>query len=379
MKLHHKILIGASVGAIAIGGINHHINVMPCQLLSPGAKQMCEFATIPDTAAATQSGFVLGGTLTAIGLGLSVLSHSGSLRNGGNRSDNIAPDSFSSATSVGELYAQQLMQRLQQPLPQQAEFNWNWLLYGAVGIAGAIAIINPTTRQTIAETGLVRPLATAVETITYRTPPAIADVAKDMNSIAVYAIGHAEGNLTVSGQETSLIKGHVDPSLIGGRRVWNKGWCSNYGKGGNLDQANQGCLKRTQSRIPLISSKMQQNGLPPEQNFELFLNILDLWNQASPRVSDVAPKVAGDLFKKGLRGDELIQQTRIESFRDESTGLLSAGGLFNICANPRNQSHDFVKMHPYRSENWRNGCIGWDQNRRRKAISNVLKHRGYKR
>jgi D-alanyl-D-alanine dipeptidase len=199
-----------------------------------------------------------------------------------------------------------------------------------------------------------------------------------MNSIAVYAIGHAEGNMTVSGEYTKLIHGHVDPSLIGGRRVWNKGWCSNYGKGGNLDQANQGCLKRTQSRIPLISSRMEQHGLSPEQNFELFLNILDLWNQASPRVSDVAPKVAGDLFKKGLRGDELIQQTRIESFRDESTGQLSAVGLFNICANSLNQAHDEVKMYVYLSEQWRKNCINWDQRRRRKGISDVLKHRGYK-
>jgi D-alanyl-D-alanine dipeptidase len=251
------------------------------------------------------------------------------------------------------------------------------LIYGAVGIAGAIAIINPTTRQTMADSPLVRPVAQAVETVTYRTPPVIAEVAKDMDSIAVLTIGHAEGNLTVSGQETPLIRGHVDPSLIGGRRVLNKGWCSNYGRGGTLSEANQGCLTRTQSRVNLIASRMEKHGLPPEQYLEEFLNILDLWNQASPRVSDVAPKVAGDLYKKGLRGYDLILATRVEAFRDETTGQLSAGGLFNICANPANQAHDFVKSFPHKSEQWRFACIKWDQNRRATAIRNVLKHRGY--
>ncbi len=290
---------------------------------------------------------------------------------------NLNPDPFGSATSVGELYAQQLMQRLAQPVPQQSEFQWNWLIYGAVGIASAIAIINPTTRQTIAQTSIIQPTVNAINQITYRTPPAIADVAKDMDSIAVLTIGHAEGNLTVSGQETPLIQGHIDPSLIGGRKVLNKGWCSNYGKGGTLSEANQGCLTRTQSRVNLIASRMEKHGLPPEQHLEEFLNILDLWNQASPRVSDVAPKVAGDLYKKGLRGEDLILATRVESFRDESSGQLSAGGLFNICANPVNQAHDFVKSFPHKSEQWRAACIKWDQNRRATAIRNVLKYRGY--
>ncbi|MCT7984977.1 hypothetical protein NG796_17025 [Laspinema sp. A4] len=374
MKLHDKILIGASLGAVAIGGINHHINVMPCQLLSPGAKQMCELATIPDTAAAAQSGFILAGTLTAVGMGLGAIKKSPS----GDRIEcHPNPDSFGSATSVGELYANQLMQRLAQPVPQQSEFQWNWLIYGAVGIASAIAISNPTTRQTLADSPLVRPVTQAVNQVTYRTPPVIADVAKNMDSIAVLAIGHAEGNLTVSGQYTSLIHGHIDPSLIGGRKVLNKGWCSNYGKGGTLEQANQGCLKRTQSRINLIASRMEKHGLPPEQHLELFLNILDLWNQASPRVSDVAPSVAGNLHKKGLRGEDFILTTRVESFRDETTEQLSAGGLFNICANPANQAHDFVKSYPHRSEQWRAACIRWDQRRRATAIRNVLKYRGY--
>lgn len=335
---------------------------------------MCELATLTDTAAAAQSGFILAGTVTAIGLGLGALSHSVDKPR-----DRIVgnPDSDSSATNIGELYAQQLMQRLAQPLPQQAEFNWNWLLYGAVGIAGAIAIVNPTTRQTLAETPLIQPAIQAINQVSYRSPPAIADVAKDMDSIAVLTIGHAEGNLTVKGEYTSLIHGHVDPSLIGGRKVVNRGWCSNYGKGGTLKQANQGCLERTESRINLIANRMENNGLKPEQHFELFLNILDLWNQASPRVSDVAPSVAGDLYLQGLRDSDLILTTRVESFRDENSGQLSAGGLFNICANPRNQAHDFVKMHPHRSEKWRAACIRWDQNRRATAIKNVLNYRGY--
>ncbi|MCT7957249.1 hypothetical protein [Laspinema palackyanum] len=373
LKLFHKILIGASLGAIAIGGINHKINTMPCILLSPGAKQMCELGAIPDTLAAAWSGFTIFGTITALFLGLTAfLKPKPPLTRNPHLNTDLNTDSFGSA---GELYGNQLIQRLAQPLPQTAEFNWNWLLYAALGLVLAIALNSPV--QTMNDNPLVRPVAQAINQVTYQTPPAIRDVAKDMDSIAVYAIGHAEGNMTVSGQETPLIHGHVDPSLIGGRKVINRGWCSNYGKGGTLEQANKGCLERTQSRIPLISSRMEKHGLPPDQNFELFLNILDLWNQASPRVSDVAPKVAGDLHKKGLRGEDLILTTRVESFRDEATGQLSAGGLFNICANPANQAHDFVKSHAYKSEQWRAACIRWDQRRRATAIRNVLKYRGY--
>jgi D-alanyl-D-alanine dipeptidase len=375
LKLLPSILIGASLGAIAIGGINYKINTMPCLLLSPGAKQMCQLATIPDTLAAAWSGFTIFGTITALFLGLAAFFSPKLQRN---RNSNLDTEFFlGSLSSAGELYAKQLTQRLAQPLPQTAEFNYLWLMYAALGLVLAIALNSPI--PTLADSPLVQPTVQAINQVTYRSPPAIAEVAKNMNSIAVLAIGHAEGNMTVSGQYTSLIHGHIDPSLIGGRRVFNKGWCSNYGRGGTLKEANKGCLERTQSRVNLIASRMEKHGLPPEQNFELFLNILDLWNQASPRVSDVAPKVAGDLHKKGLRGEDLILTTRVESFRDENSGQLSAGGLFNICSNPRNQAHDFVKSYPHRSEKWRTACIRWDQNRRATAIRNVLKYRGYLR
>jgi len=129
LKLFHIILIGASLGAAAIGGINHKINTMPCMLLSPGAKQMCQLATLTETAAAAQSGFILAGTVTALGCGLGAMKKSlASKQNYGSRIVGN-PDSDSSATNIGELYAQQLMQRLAQREPVLQEFQWNWLIY----------------------------------------------------------------------------------------------------------------------------------------------------------------------------------------------------------------------------------------------------------
>lgn len=41
-------------------------------------------------------------------------------------------------------------------------------------------------------------------------------------------------------------------------------------------------------------------GINPEQNIEAFINNLDQWNQASPRVSDAFPKRYADALKRGL-------------------------------------------------------------------------------
>ncbi len=103
------------------------------------------------------------------------------------------------------------------------------------------------------------------------------------SSIGVLAICAAEGNCTIDGKKTSLYYFHVDP----GNRVGNRSWCSDQGRGGtNLENADAGCLTRTRSRIPRLVRKIQAAGVNPEQNIEVFVNSLDQWNQASPRVSD---------------------------------------------------------------------------------------------
>jgi hypothetical protein len=156
------------------------------------------------------------------------------------------------------------------------------------------------------------------------------------SSVGVLAICAAEGNCTIEGKKTSLYYSHIDP----GNQKRNRGFCSDQGRGGtNLENADAGCLTRTRSRIPRLVRKLQNSSINPEQNIEAFINNLDQWNQASPRVSYAFPKKYADALRKGLKGKEGILWARVEAFR-KSDGELEAGnsrfGLFSICANPKN-------------------------------------------
>ena len=193
------------------------------------------------------------------------------------------------------------------------------------------------------------------------------------SSVGVLALCAAEGNCTIEGNKTSLYYGHVDP----GNRVNNRGWCSDQGRGGaNLQNADAGCLKRTQSRISVLVHKMQAAGLNPEENVEVFLNSIDQWNQASPRVSNTFAQRYADAIKQGLKGKEAILWARVEAFR-KNNGELEAGnsrvGLFSICANPSNTYYTTrLQQYPVWSERWRWNCIALDQRRRLEAIDQVL-------
>ena len=195
----------------------------------------------------------------------------------------------------------------------------------------------------------------------------------DNSSIGVLAICSAEGNCELDGSKTKLYSGHVDP----GNGVINRGWCSDQGRGGNnLDNADAICLKRTRSRIPRLVRKLQAVGINPEQNVEAFINNLDQWNQASPRVSDAFPKRYADALKKELKGKEAVLWARVEAFR-KSNGQLEAGnsrvGLFSICINPQNTYYTArLQQYPTLSERWRWNCIALDQKRRLEAINQVL-------
>jgi hypothetical protein len=193
------------------------------------------------------------------------------------------------------------------------------------------------------------------------------------SSIGVLAICAAEGNCTIDGKKTSLYYYHVDP----GNRKVNRSWCSDQGRGGtNLENADAGCLTRTRSRIPRLVRKIQAVGINPEQNVEVFINSLDQWNQASPRVSDAFALRYADALKKGLKGKEAILWARVEAFR-RSDGELEAGnsrvGLFSICANPKNTYYTTrLQQYSMFSERWRWNCIALDQRRRLEAINQVL-------
>jgi hypothetical protein len=193
------------------------------------------------------------------------------------------------------------------------------------------------------------------------------------SDVGVLAICAAEGNCTIEGKKTSLYYFHVDP----GNSKGNRSWCSDQGRGGtNLDNADALCLTRTRSRIPRLVRKLQAAGINPEQNVEVFINSLDQWNQASPRVSDNFAFKYADALKKGLKGKEAILWARVESFR-KSDGDLEAGnsqvGLFSICSNPKNTYYT-TRLQQYQiwSERWRWNCIALDQRRRLEAINQVL-------
>ncbi|WP_245912037.1 hypothetical protein [Brunnivagina elsteri] len=193
------------------------------------------------------------------------------------------------------------------------------------------------------------------------------------SSVGVLAICAAEGNCQIDGRKTSLYYYHVDP----GNRKVNRGFCSDQGRGGtNLVNADAGCLSRTRSRIPRLVRKLQNSSINPEQNIEAFINNLDQWNQASPRVSDSFPKKYADAQNKGLKGKEAILWARVEAFRRRN-GELEAGssrvGLFSICANPKNTYYTTrLQQYSIFSERWRWNCIALDQRRRLEAINQVL-------
>ncbi len=199
------------------------------------------------------------------------------------------------------------------------------------------------------------------------------DLFANNSSMGVLAICAAEGNCTINGKKTSLYYYHVDP----GNSIANRGWCSDQGRGGtSLENADAVCLKRTRSRIPRLVGKLQNAGIKPEQNIEAFINNLDQWNQASPRVSDAFPKRYADALKKELKGKEAILWARVEAFR-KSNGQLEAGnsrvGLFSICANPQNTYYTTrLRKYSMWSERWRWNCIALDQKRRLEAINKVL-------
>ncbi|MGL5192944.1 MAG: hypothetical protein ACRC8Y_05015 [Chroococcales cyanobacterium] len=175
--------------------------------------------------------------------------------------------------------------------------------------------------------------------------------------LGVRAVCAAEGNCLADGTRTALSKGHVDP----GNGKWNRGWCSDQGRGKDESEADLKCLEYAQKWIEPNQDAVQHGN-------EVFINAVDLANQSS-----VKEGLAG-LYARakldGRSGVDAITHARVEAFR--RNGELSAGGLFKVCANPRNQFAQRLRgMRPY-SEEWRYGCIRQDQERRVQAINEVL-------
>lgn len=199
---------------------------------------------------------------------------------------------------------------------------------------------------------------------------AVSELFASVDSIGAIAICAAEGNCNPDGSKTAIYKGHKDP----GNGKHNRGFCSDQGRSkGSIEDADRGCLEYLNRRIPHLNQTFGSEGIEPET--EVFVNAVDLWNQASPRVSNQFAKKYRDAIAQGKQNKDAIIWARVESFR-KSKGELEAGnasiGLFGICNNPANDYYKrLTGLKPF-SEEWRFKCIEMDQSRRVDAINRVL-------
>lgn len=213
----------------------------------------------------------------------------------------------------------------------------------------AIVIAPPMRSLWVALPGTVERLMGGLRPL----PPPQATLFNSLNAVGVVAIGHAEGNLTVTGEPTGNYWGHEDPGNF--RR--NQGWCSDQGRGGgNVDRANQKCLERVQERLALIEQDLRNAELNPEQDPEVLINAVDLYNQASPWVSRQFPAAYRAAQRRGLSGETALVWARVEAFRRR--GKIDASGLIGICQREGRQVSDW-------------DCVAADQRRRVRAIARV--------
>ena len=205
----------------------------------------------------------------------------------------------------------------------------------------------------------------------HRNKNEVNELFSNINSPGNAAICHAEGNCQKNGEFTSLYYGHIDPSKLGGKRVLNQGFCSDYGKSkvGDIDGANRGCLRRMQSRLPRLTNLFKQQNININEHKTAFVNSVDLWNQAAPRVSDNFPKLYAANIRNGLPVDSAIRKARVDAFNHR------ARGLFNICGREAHYINRLAFYQKY-SRLWKRKCIDIDQERRRLAINAVLINKG---
>lgn len=183
------------------------------------------------------------------------------------------------------------------------------------------------------------------------------------------AIAVAEGNFTLSGKKTKLYAGHIDPSLIGGRKVMNRGFCSSYGKGGNVAEADKYCLNRIKSRLGLLNLKFNNAGVNPEQHKFAYWNAVDLWNQAGAPEDVRFPAIYKKYIDNGVEPNVAILKARVESFQ------YKAGGLYNICVREPYFRKKLAGLRPM-SNTWKYKCAETDQARRLNAgLKYLLKHK----
>lgn len=172
-------------------------------------------------------------------------------------------------------------------------------------------------------------VATHVTTITLE-----ALTAGDADSLAMVAIGAAEGTRGPDGSKNPAYQGHTDP----GNAAWNKGTCSWQATPvATPEEGDARCLERVKQDFARLTEEAAAMGM--KLSLEELVNGLDLANQAP-----LATKGEGSYLHrlkeardKGLSGWEAISWARVWSYIDPATGTWNAPGLGN---NEADITHD---------------------------------------
>jgi hypothetical protein len=98
----------------------------------------------------------------------------------------------------------------------------------------------------------------------------------------------AEGNCDSNGNPTANYTGHYDP--IG--KTHNKGFCSSL-------QGDQECFQRLGPHVRNAASMAQSAGFKPEENMEVFTNIVDLLNQYTGGAERFTAELKNKIQEKG--------------------------------------------------------------------------------
>ncbi len=180
------------------------------------------------------------------------------------------------------------------------------------------------------------------------------------------AIGVAEGNMTPTGQPTSIYSGHTDP----GNFATNRGFCS-WNKSQNISvaEADQRCLKALQWQSVATENQLLALGLIPEFHKMAIVIGTDLWNQSNS-AGPLFPFKYKTALDKGFKGKKAYLWARVEAFRDEKQQL-DASGLFGICRRETFYQQQLKGLQGG-SEQWRWNCIALDQRRRVLEIEKVF-------
>ncbi|MBD2580299.1 hypothetical protein [Oscillatoria sp. FACHB-1406] len=254
-----------------------------------------------------------------------------------------APGAIASGATTGFIYgavAVAGLGLLRRKYGHSDEFDWRILTWGSIGALGLFSLYPPTLNAT---QGLADRATQRVKETIF-----LGSVSQDLIR---RAIGHAEGNLTVSGELTSLYYGHTDP----GNGVRNFGYCSNQNRTSGVNGADESCDRYIGQFKPRAAKELLLAGIDLKDK-EALLNTLDLANQANPRTFPRFPHKLSEAREKGLQGIEAITYARVQSF---GTGGREATGLIGICRR---------ENRPVTDEE----CVAYDQRRRAKAIRKVL-------